>query len=105
LLQISWGPDFSADTNDVVINSFAPHSSSAVPYQQFTYTITALTSHDLLTFHGFDATSNILLDNVTVTPASTIPAMPSSQVILLGFLLLVAGVSVRSSAAPRALKS
>jgi MYXO-CTERM domain-containing protein len=38
-----------------------------VPWQQFTYTITAITSHDLFTFHGYDATSNILLDNVTVT--------------------------------------
>jgi MYXO-CTERM domain-containing protein len=67
LMQLSWGPDFGASSNDVVINSFAPHSSSAVPYQQFTYTITAITSHDIFTFHGYDATSNILLDNVTVT--------------------------------------
>jgi hypothetical protein len=104
LMQLSWGPDFGASSNDVVINSFAPHSSSAVPYQQFTYTITALTSHDIFTFHGYDATSNILLDNVTVTPASAAaaPAMTSWQVILLGVLLLVVGAFVRSSAAPRA---
>jgi hypothetical protein len=78
-----------------------------VPYQQFTYTITALTAHDFFAFHGYDATSNILLDNVTVAPASAAaaPATTSWQVILLGVLLLVVGAFVRSSAAPRALES
>jgi hypothetical protein len=107
LMQLSWGPDFASSSNDVVINAFAPHSSSAVPWQRFTYTITAITSHDFFTFHGYDATSNILLDNVTVTPASAAaaPAMTSWQVILLGVLLLVVGAFVRSSAAPRELES
>ena len=40
-----------------------------MPYQKFTSTITATNSTEILSFHGFDATSSILLDNVTMTLA------------------------------------
>jgi hypothetical protein len=93
LMQLVWGPDFAPSSNDLIYNLYQPKSASALPYQNFTLTITALTTHDIIAFHGYDKTSNILLDNVTVTPAggTPTPTLTAWQVALLGALLLVAG--------------
>jgi hypothetical protein len=48
---------------------------------------TALTAHPILAFHGFDATSDILLDNVTVTSVTSVPASRPWLLVLLAFLL------------------
>jgi hypothetical protein len=87
LLQVVWGPDFSTTPSDVAVNAFQPASASALPYQHITLTFTAVTTHDILAFHGFDAASDILLDNITVTPASSVPAMGPRLVALLAALL------------------
>jgi hypothetical protein len=60
----SFGIDYS---QDVLLTAYMPNSSSALPYQKFTTTITATNASEILSFHGIDATSAILLDNVSVT--------------------------------------
>jgi hypothetical protein len=60
----SFGIDYS---QDVSLTSYLPNSSNALPYQQFSTTITATNSSPILSFHGIDATSAILLDNVSMT--------------------------------------
>jgi hypothetical protein len=94
LLQVVWGPDFSTTSNDVAINAFQPASASALPYQQMTMTFTAKTTHDILAFHGYDATSDILLDNITVTPVSSVPAMGPWLAALLAALLAVGAFGI-----------
>jgi len=66
VIGTSFGIDY---TYDVPVATFWPNSSNAIPYQKFTSTITATNSSEILSFHGFDATSSILLDNVTMTLA------------------------------------
>jgi hypothetical protein len=51
------------------LTSYLPNSSNAIPYQSYTTTITATTPSEILSFHGIDATSAILLDNVSMTQA------------------------------------
>jgi len=66
------GTTFPYDlVNDVLLTSYLPNSSNAIPYQKFTTNFTATTSSEILAFHGIDATSSILLDNVALTPAVT----------------------------------
>ncbi|HWV99203.1 MAG TPA: hypothetical protein VNZ64_05860 [Candidatus Acidoferrum sp.] len=60
----SFGIDYSYD---LPLTSYLPNSSTAMPYQKFATTITATNSSEILSFHGFDATSAILLDNVSMT--------------------------------------
>jgi hypothetical protein len=60
----SFGIDYSQDLS---LTSYLPNSASAIPYQEFTTNITAKTSSEILSFHGFDAKSSILVDNVSVT--------------------------------------
>jgi hypothetical protein len=79
LLQVVWGPDFSVTSNDVFNNVYQATSSLPVPYQHVTLTFTAVTTHDILAFHGYDATSNILLDDVTVASVSAAPATPAAS--------------------------
>ena len=65
------GTTFPYDlVHDVLLTSYLPNSSNAIPYQKFTTTITATNSSEILSFHGFDATSAILLDNVSMTLAA-----------------------------------
>jgi hypothetical protein len=87
LLQVSWGPDFAASSNDVVVVPYQGTSATALPYQHTTVSFTALTAHPILAFHGFDATSDILLDNVTVTSATSAPASRPSLLVLLAILM------------------
>src|SRR5271156_1344856 len=63
VIGTSFGIDYS---QDLALTSYWPNSSNAIPYQKFTSTITATGSQEMLSFHGFDATSAILLDNVTM---------------------------------------
>lgn len=63
-LGTSFGIDYS---KDVQLTAYWPDSSNALPYQKFTTTITATNASEILSFHGVDATSAILLDNVSVT--------------------------------------
>jgi hypothetical protein len=74
-LQVSWGPDFGASSNDVVVTPYQGTSATALPYQHTTLSFTALTAHPILAFHAFDATSDILLDNVTVTVRAERPRL------------------------------
>jgi hypothetical protein len=67
VIGTSFGIDYSQDE---LLTSFMPNSSNAVPYQEFTTNITATTPNEILSFHGIDATSSILLDNVSVMPAA-----------------------------------
>jgi hypothetical protein len=64
VIGTSFGIDYSQDAS---LTSFLPNSASAIPYQKFTTNITATASSEMLSFHGYDATSAILLDNVSVT--------------------------------------
>jgi hypothetical protein len=67
VIGTSFGIDYS---QDVSLTEYEPNASNALPYQKFTSTITATNSTEILSFHGFDATSSILVDNVTMTPAA-----------------------------------
>src|SRR5580700_7046993 len=71
VIGTSFGIDYS---QDVLLTSYLPNSSNALPYQKFTTTVTATKPSEILSFHGFDATSAILLDNVSVMLA--IPPAP-----------------------------
>jgi hypothetical protein len=64
VIGTSFGIDYS---QDALLTAYFPDSSNALPYQKFTTTITATTASPILSFHGIDATSSILLDNVSVT--------------------------------------
>ena len=66
----SFGIDYS---QDVLLVAYLPNSSNALPYQKFTTNFTATTGSEIISFHGVDATSSILLDNVSMTPA--VPAL------------------------------
>src|SRR5260221_4577804 len=69
------GTSFCIDySQDVSLTAYLPNSSNAIPYQKFTTTITATNASEILSFHGFDATSAILLDNVSITLA--VPPAP-----------------------------
>ena len=75
------GTTFPYDlVHDVLLTSYSPNSSNAMAYQKFTTTITATASSEILAFHGFDATSSILLDNVSITPV--VPPAPQLNVSL-----------------------
>src|SRR5260221_12375675 len=71
VIGTSFGIDYS---QDVSLPSYLPNSSNALPYQKFTTTITATNASEILSFHGFDAPSAILLDNVSMTLA--VPSAP-----------------------------
>jgi hypothetical protein len=61
------GTSFGIDlTQDAELTAFLPNSSNAIPYQLFTTNYTATKSDVILSFHGVDSTSSILLDNVSV---------------------------------------
>jgi hypothetical protein len=69
-LDVVIGTSFGIDYyEDVLLTSYLPNSSNALPYQKFTVTTTATTTTEILSFHGVDATSSILLDNVSMVPA------------------------------------
>lgn len=94
-LQVSWGPDFGVSSNDAVVIPYQGTSATALPYQHSTVSFTAVTDHDILAFHGFDATSDILLDNVTVTPVTSIPATRPWLLVLLATLMSGAALLLR----------
>jgi hypothetical protein len=89
-MVIAWGPDFGVSSRDLTFTTFQPTSTTALPYQHYTWTVTGLTTNDILSFHGYDAISSILLDNVTVTPVAPV-ATPAMGPWL--FLLLAAGLA------------
>jgi hypothetical protein len=76
----SFGIDYSQDLS---LTAFFPNSSNAIPYQKFTRIITATNSSEILSFHGIDATSSILLDNVsvTLTPQLNLSLAPTSKLV------------------------
>jgi hypothetical protein len=75
VIGTSFGIDY---TYDVSLAAYLPNSSNALPYEKFTSTITATNAGEILSFHGVDATSSILLDNVTMTLA--VPSAPQLNV-------------------------
>jgi len=92
----SYGIDYSQDT---LLTAYYPDSTNALPYQKFTTIFTATNSNPILSFHGVDGSSSILLDNVSVTPAPppapqlNLSVLPTSQLVFTwtsstnGFLL------------------
>jgi hypothetical protein len=92
----SYSIDYSQDT---LLTAFYPNSTNALPYQKFTTIFTATNSYPILSFHAVDATSSILLDNVSVTlapppaPQLNVSVLPTSQLVFTwtsstnGFLL------------------
>jgi hypothetical protein len=60
----SFGLDYS---QDLLLTDYWPNSSTARPYQKFSNVYTATNPSPILAFHGIDATSSILVDNVSVT--------------------------------------
>src|SRR5580700_1970827 len=94
LMQVVWGPDFATSSNDTIVN-YPFNSSSPQAYQQHTLMFTAVTTHDILAFHGFDSSSDILLDNITVTPLVASSAVPATKPWLLVLLAaLMAGAAL-----------
>jgi len=71
VIGTSFGIDYS---QDLQLTDYEPNSANALPYQKFTTTITASNATEILSFHGFDASSDILVDNVKMTLA--IPSAP-----------------------------
>ncbi|HUD46027.1 MAG TPA: hypothetical protein VMR33_04310 [Candidatus Baltobacteraceae bacterium] len=84
VIGTSFGIDYS---QDVLLTAYTPNSSNALPYQKFTTNITATTASEILSFHGIDATSSILLDNVSMTLA--LPSGPQLNLGLSGTNTLV----------------
>jgi hypothetical protein len=75
VMYVDFGTSFGINyADDVELTEYTPNSSNAVPYQKFTTTVTATNASEILSFHGVDATSSILLDNVSVTLA--VPSAP-----------------------------
>jgi hypothetical protein len=78
----SYGIDYSQDT---LLTAYYPNSTNALPYQKFTTIFTATNSNPILSFHGVDDSSSILLDNVSVTlapppaPQLNLNVLPTSQ--------------------------
>lgn len=67
-MWVDMGTSFGIDpSQDIQLTAFMPNSSSALPYQKFSTIYTATNASPILSFHGIDATSSILLDNVSVT--------------------------------------
>jgi hypothetical protein len=64
VIGTSFGIDYSQDLSLV---AYWPNSPNPIPYQKFTTNIIATVSNPVLSFHGIDAASSILLDNVSVT--------------------------------------
>jgi hypothetical protein len=77
VIGTSFGIDYS---QDILLTAYYPNSSNAIPYQKFTTTITATNANVILSFHAIDATSSILLDNVTMT--LVVPPAPQLNVTL-----------------------
>jgi hypothetical protein len=74
-MYVAIGTSFGLDySQDMLLTAYLPNSSNAIPYQLFTTTVTATNASEILAFHGFDATSAILLDNVSMTLA--VPSAP-----------------------------
>ncbi len=81
VIGTSFGIDYS---QDLPLTDYEPNASNALPYQKFTTTITATNSSEILSFHGFDATSSILVDNVSMTlagPQLNLSLSPSNTLV------------------------
>jgi hypothetical protein len=69
-MDVAMGTSFGVDlTQDLLLNHFVPNSSNAIPYQRFTTNVTATAASEILSFHGVNSASSILLDNVSLTLA------------------------------------
>jgi hypothetical protein len=105
-MWVAIGTDFGLDySQDELLTAYLPNSTNAISYQKFTTTITATDASEILAFHGVDATSSILLDNVTVTllvPQLDLSVAPTNKLVFTwtsatdGFLLQ-ANASLRTT--------
>jgi hypothetical protein len=67
-MWVDFGTSFGISyAQDTTLTAYMPNSSTALPYQKFTTTVTATNATEILSFHGISAASSILLDNVSVT--------------------------------------
>jgi len=92
VIGTSFGIDLS---QDIMLTSFYPNSSNALPYQKFSAIYRATTASPILSFHGINATNGlastngILLDNVSMIlaypPLSLSFSAPNSLVFRLPF--------------------
>ncbi len=91
----SFAIDYSVDT---LLTAYYPNSANALPYQKFTTIFTATNANPILSFHGVDPFSSILLDNVSMTlvvpsPQLNVTVSPTSKLVFTwnsstsGFLL------------------
>jgi hypothetical protein len=108
-MWVDFGTSFGIDYSlDVTLTAYYPNSSNAIPYQKFTTTITASNATEILSFHGIDATSSILLDNVSVTlvvpaPQLNLSVSPTNKLLFTwmsatnGFLLQTNGSLLTSN--------
>ena len=71
----SFGIDYE---DDLQLVAFLPNSPNAIPYQKFTTNFTATLPTEILSFHGVDGASSILLDNVTLTLLPPAPLLSVS---------------------------
>jgi hypothetical protein len=84
VIGTTFGIDYSQDVQQT---DYEPNSSNALPYQKFTVTITATNTSPILSFHGFNAMSSILLDNVSMTlvvppgPQLNVKAAPTNTLL------------------------
>jgi hypothetical protein len=69
------GADYGLSSSDVPLPPFFPHSTTALPYQEFSTNWIANSANPILSFHGVNATNGlpvtngILLDNVSMVLA------------------------------------
>jgi hypothetical protein len=66
VIGTSFGIDLS---QDVMLTAWRPEAAAAQPYRTFTTEYVATNATVILSFHGINAASSFLLDNVSVTPA------------------------------------
>ena len=72
-MWVAMGSSFGIDlSQDVMLTTFLPNSSNAIPYQKFSTVYLATNTSPILSFHainatnGMSATNAILLDNVSM---------------------------------------
>jgi hypothetical protein len=102
-MDVAMGTSFGVDlSQDLLLNHFVPNSSNAIPYQKFTTNVTATAASEILSFHGVNAASSILLDNVSITlvaPNLSI-AHSATNTLVFAWPTLNAGFRLQANSSP-----
>ncbi len=105
-MYVVFGTSFGIDySQDQLLTAYLPNSSSALPYQKFTTTVTARESTEILSFHGFSSGGAILLDGVSITlvvpPVLQVSRVPSpSNALVFSWTTPTPGFQVQANASP-----